>query len=52
MTEDEIRSIILNTLNEKIQPLINKMAEVISEAYETGIAVGVQIAQQLGNNRP
>lgn len=45
MNEEQARKLIQDGLNEKVQPLINNMAKLISDAYEAGIEVGFKIAK-------
>ena len=47
MKEQEFRELIRDTSNEKIQPLVAKLVEIVSEAYQTGVELGIEIGENL-----
>lgn len=47
MNEERLRELIRATSNEKIQPLMAKLVEIVSEAYKTGVALGIEIGKGL-----
>ncbi len=47
MPTNELREFIRKKNEESIRPLIEKMTQLLCEAYETGITVGVDIAEKI-----
>ncbi len=46
MTKEQLTEKYKGTANEKVQPLINQVVEIVAQAFEAGIDLGLSIGKE------
>jgi hypothetical protein len=52
MNEQEIREIIAKSRDNKLQPIVTKVTELLVDAWQEGFELGLRIGSELNKNKP